>query len=401
MEYKPEVKYDKDHDIMHIFLGSPINSFAEEESSGIYMHRNEDTNLLTEFTIMEYSKNRVKFICKYPEYEYLIKDYYAEYKPKDKILEPPIIKYDFNRDIMFIIIYEPDFSYYNDADFSCRTGYHGLKLYEFDNDDMMTIILNKLDEFIPGKFINRDIAVEYYQNNKLIYLLIQNYKNSKDLFLMLYPEYKDILDKFDKLHKGENIMNNETKKGPSFIPDVEVKEAEDLAVKELDKEPNQKTETEKTIIKGFLIRFFNNLKPVDEINIFTGRAITETIMKLDTYKHLIDFNEILKQLENNYNFHEYKETNNNYQIKVYLSKPQTYHLNLVVEINIDYPSLKIYLISVDGNSLIEDDIKLLKCNHKDSNGHSTIFKESYNAYKCKQCGAKFTVDSMYYLCKGE
>lgn len=365
MNYKPEVKYDKDHDVMHIFLGSPINSYTNEDNSGIYVHKNEDTGLITEFTIMEYSKNRVKFICKYPEYEYLLEDYNICYIAKDKILKDPIIKYDINRDTVFIITNDIDFDYFQ----------YNID-YESNSANIKSYFL----------YFSMNSACK-----KFVYFSISDYKNSKYSFKERFPAYSKLLNDWE-LKVGYDKLNNKEK--------TTIKKEQPIATEKILLD-EMKQKDKKTNIKEFLLWFFNNLKPVDETDIIADHEIDSTSVSLNTYEHLIDFNEILKQLEHNYNFHEYKETNNNYQIKVYLSKPKTYHLNLVVEINIDYPSLKIYLISVDGNSLIEDDIKLLKCNHKDSNGHSTIFKESYNAYKCKKCGAKFTVDAMYYLCKGE
>ena len=53
-----KIKYDKRHDILHVFLGSPINAFADEEFPGIYVSRNDDTNDIVGLTIIDYTKKK-------------------------------------------------------------------------------------------------------------------------------------------------------------------------------------------------------------------------------------------------------------------------------------------------------------------------------------------------------
>ena len=53
-----KIKYDERHDILHVFLGSPINAFADEEFPGIYVSRNDDTNDIVGLTIIDYTKKK-------------------------------------------------------------------------------------------------------------------------------------------------------------------------------------------------------------------------------------------------------------------------------------------------------------------------------------------------------
>ncbi|WP_303997172.1 DUF2283 domain-containing protein [Megamonas hypermegale] len=53
-----KIKYDERHDILHVFLGSPIDAFADEEFPGIYVSRNDDTNDIVGLTIIDYTKKK-------------------------------------------------------------------------------------------------------------------------------------------------------------------------------------------------------------------------------------------------------------------------------------------------------------------------------------------------------
>lgn len=53
-----KIKYDERHDILHVFLGSPINAFTDEEFPGIYVSRNDDTNDIVGLTIIDYTKKK-------------------------------------------------------------------------------------------------------------------------------------------------------------------------------------------------------------------------------------------------------------------------------------------------------------------------------------------------------
>lgn len=60
-------KYDRKYDIMHIFItDGPY--FYEEEHPGIYVARNDDTNSIEKFTVMDYQENKETFKKYYPEY---------------------------------------------------------------------------------------------------------------------------------------------------------------------------------------------------------------------------------------------------------------------------------------------------------------------------------------------
>ena len=63
-----KIKYDKRHDILHVFLGSPINAFADEEFPGIYVSRDEDTNDIVELTIMDFKEKKDLLTKYFPQF---------------------------------------------------------------------------------------------------------------------------------------------------------------------------------------------------------------------------------------------------------------------------------------------------------------------------------------------
>ena len=65
-------KYDKQHDVLHVFLASQENSSADEEFPGIYVHRNDDTEMIVGFTIMDFSRNKEQVQKLYPQYDFSI-----------------------------------------------------------------------------------------------------------------------------------------------------------------------------------------------------------------------------------------------------------------------------------------------------------------------------------------
>ena len=62
--------YDERHDVLHVFLGSQHNSSSDEEEKGIYVTRNDDTDEIVGFTILNFSKNRDKVQRLYPQYNF-------------------------------------------------------------------------------------------------------------------------------------------------------------------------------------------------------------------------------------------------------------------------------------------------------------------------------------------
>lgn len=66
-EIKTIIKYDKRHDVMHVFITDGPYIF-EEEHPGIYVARNDDTNSIEKFTVMDYQENKETFKKYYPEY---------------------------------------------------------------------------------------------------------------------------------------------------------------------------------------------------------------------------------------------------------------------------------------------------------------------------------------------
>lgn len=65
------IKYDQKHDIMHIFITKGPYIY-EEEHPGIYVARNEDTDVIEKFTVMDYQKNKETFKECYPKYASLV-----------------------------------------------------------------------------------------------------------------------------------------------------------------------------------------------------------------------------------------------------------------------------------------------------------------------------------------
>ncbi|QDI90370.1 DUF2283 domain-containing protein [Salicibibacter halophilus] len=49
-------QYDRDHDVLHITIGRPMISYAEEPSPGIYIRYAEEDDTLTGIVIMDYKK---------------------------------------------------------------------------------------------------------------------------------------------------------------------------------------------------------------------------------------------------------------------------------------------------------------------------------------------------------
>ena len=67
-------KYDADHDVLHVFLSDNYwkNSSSDEEADDIYVTRDDDTNELLGFVILDYQKN-VEIVKKmYPQYNFSI-----------------------------------------------------------------------------------------------------------------------------------------------------------------------------------------------------------------------------------------------------------------------------------------------------------------------------------------
>lgn len=62
--------YDKRNDVLHVFLGSQKNSSSEEEEKNIYVTRNDETNEIVGFTILDYRKNGDKVKTMYPQYNF-------------------------------------------------------------------------------------------------------------------------------------------------------------------------------------------------------------------------------------------------------------------------------------------------------------------------------------------
>lgn len=68
----PIKRYDKQHDVLHVFLESQRNSSADEEFPGVYVNRNDDTEMIVGFTIMDFKKNGAQAKKLYPQYNFTL-----------------------------------------------------------------------------------------------------------------------------------------------------------------------------------------------------------------------------------------------------------------------------------------------------------------------------------------
>ena len=73
-----ENKYDADHDVMHIYLGSLRDSSAEEVRKNIFVIRNDYTEAIVGFTILNFKeKNQQLVQLLYPQFDFSI-GYYCK-----------------------------------------------------------------------------------------------------------------------------------------------------------------------------------------------------------------------------------------------------------------------------------------------------------------------------------
>ena len=70
----PINKYDNRHDVLHVFLSNHNfgDSSSEEEADNIYVTRNDDTDEIVGFTILDYKKNAEIVKKMYPQYDFSI-----------------------------------------------------------------------------------------------------------------------------------------------------------------------------------------------------------------------------------------------------------------------------------------------------------------------------------------
>lgn len=69
-EANTDMKYDHRHDVLHVFLGNQANASADEEHPGIYVNRDESTEQIVGFTILDFSKQKESLRQFYPEYKF-------------------------------------------------------------------------------------------------------------------------------------------------------------------------------------------------------------------------------------------------------------------------------------------------------------------------------------------
>ena len=68
-----ENKYDADHDVMHVFLGSQRDSSSEEVRKNIFVTRNDYTEAIVGFIILDFKeKNQQLVELLYPQFDFSI-----------------------------------------------------------------------------------------------------------------------------------------------------------------------------------------------------------------------------------------------------------------------------------------------------------------------------------------
>ena len=68
-------KYDSDHDVLHVFLNNDEwwETSADEEAEDIYVRRNDNTDEISGFIILDYKKKNADIVKKmYPQYDFSI-----------------------------------------------------------------------------------------------------------------------------------------------------------------------------------------------------------------------------------------------------------------------------------------------------------------------------------------
>lgn len=71
----PVNKYDSRHDILHIYLNKRCNEYdasAEEESPNVYVLKDDDTDEIVGFKILDFTKNVGKVSKMYPQCNFCI-----------------------------------------------------------------------------------------------------------------------------------------------------------------------------------------------------------------------------------------------------------------------------------------------------------------------------------------
>lgn len=66
----PINKYDDAHDVLHVYLKSQRDAFADEEQKDIYVFRNDESDEIVGFTIIDYSKNAARVKALYPQFDF-------------------------------------------------------------------------------------------------------------------------------------------------------------------------------------------------------------------------------------------------------------------------------------------------------------------------------------------
>lgn len=72
----PINKYDERHDVLHVYLSNRCNEYdasAEEEYSDIYVLKDDDTDEIVGFKILNFTKNARKLAKIYPQYNFKFK----------------------------------------------------------------------------------------------------------------------------------------------------------------------------------------------------------------------------------------------------------------------------------------------------------------------------------------
>lgn len=71
----PINKYDSRHDILHIYLSNKCNEYnasADEEYPNVYVLKDDDTDEIVGFKILDFTKNVGKVEKIYPQYKFRV-----------------------------------------------------------------------------------------------------------------------------------------------------------------------------------------------------------------------------------------------------------------------------------------------------------------------------------------
>ena len=52
-----QINYDKNHDVLYLYIGTPKESYGEEDDDGFIIRKSFETDEITGFTLLDFNKN--------------------------------------------------------------------------------------------------------------------------------------------------------------------------------------------------------------------------------------------------------------------------------------------------------------------------------------------------------